>query len=166
MTVVVPAGLPLLDAARWVGGSCWLELRVHQLFTEVLADDGSDASRGDGDRAGAPLADEVRVALWTVRANRAEVAEAWHRRLPELREFPRETFVVEPVDDGSDPGEGPAVDAANGIGQVVRWLSLLDQRYSAHAEVAVGPADGPVAATLARARDLVAHDLGVLDVGP
>ncbi len=80
MTVLVPAGLPILDAARWVGASCWLELTVHQLLTAELA---------------APdLDDQGRVVRWRVRAHRAEVAAAWHQRLPELRELPREGFVA------------------------------------------------------------------------
>lgn len=139
MTVIVPAGLPLLDAARWVGGSCWLELHVHELITDVLA--------------GAGLDHEARVALWRVRANRAEAAEAWYRRLPELRELPRETFVAAP--DGSD-----VVGPAQGVEDL---LAALDRRYAAHEPVAVGPADGPVAATLGWARTLVARDLAALN---
>ncbi len=151
MTVLVPPGLPLPDAARWVGGSCWLELRVHELITEVLSDERLD--------------DEVRVVLWGVRSNRAEVAEAWHRRLPELRELPRETFVVEPADPlddhlGSVAGIGDGYEVAS----VVEWLARLEGRYRAHADVAVGPADGPVAATLRWARGLLAHDLAELAV--
>lgn len=147
MTVVTPAGLPILEAARWVGASCWLELQVHGLITEVLASEGLD--------------DDQRVALWRVRSNRAEVAEAWHRRLPELREFPRETFVG-PLDESS--GQIP-YDTGGGISAVAGALSGLRQRYEAHAGVAVGPADGPVAATLRWALGLLAPDLEDVAVG-
>ena len=136
MTVLVPAGLPILEAARWVGASCWLELTVHQLLTAALA---------------APdLDDQGRVVRWRVRAHRAEVAAAWHQRLPELRELPREGFVAPPADDGID---GIDLTAA---------LEGLDRRYQAHEAVAVGAADGPVRATLSRARDLLAADLRAL----
>ncbi len=151
MTVVVPAGLPLEEAARWVGSSCWSELHVHQLITDVLA--------------GGGLSDEERLALWRVRANRAETAEAWHRRLPELRELPRASFVLPPADD--PPWERSAqVDADGATHEVAAWLRRLDERYAAHAPVAVGPADGPTAATLSWARWLLAHDLAVVTPTP
>jgi hypothetical protein len=143
MTVVVPAGLPILDAARWVGESCWLELHVYEVVTELLASE--------------VLHDDQRVALWKVRSNRAEVAEAWHRRLPELREFPRHTFVSAP--------DGPLGEAAAeptrplGVPVVAAWLSRLKARYVEHLDVAVGPADGPVAGTLRWALALLAQDL-------
>lgn len=150
MTVVVPAGLPLQDAARWVGASCWLELYVHEVITHVLALE--------------VLHDDQRVALWRVRANRAEAAEAWHRRLPELREFPRSSFVVAP--DGDDGAEASAEDvAAGGIPVVAAWLTRLHQRYQVHAAVAVGPADGPVAATLSWARSVLVPDREAMAIG-
>lgn len=130
MTVLVPAGLPLLEAARWVGGSCWLELHAHAVLTEALAH--------------ADLTDGQRIALWAVRSNRSEVAEAWHQRLPELRELPRETFVQRPDGDIAE-----TVDAL---------LAQLDRRYAEQEPVAAGPADGPVAETLSRARALLARD--------
>ncbi|NLD76734.1 MAG: hypothetical protein GX643_08705 [Acidimicrobiales bacterium] len=134
MTVLVPAGLPLVEAARWVGGSCWLELHAHAVITDALAD--------------LSLEDPQRIALWTVRSNRAEMAEAWHRRLPELREFPRETFVSRP--------DGVGADTPDGV------LAQLHRRYAEHEAVAVGPADGPVAQTLARAGELIARDLAAV----
>lgn len=150
MTVVVPAGLPLLDAARWVGASCWLELAVHRLLTAELADP--------------DLSDDERVARWRVRAHRAEVAAAWHERLPELREFPRDRFVAPPA------GAGPEVDDPwwePGAGvDLVAALDRLDRRYRDHEAVAVGPADGPVRATLSRARELVAADRRTLAAQP
>lgn len=150
MTVVVPAGLPILDAARWVGASCWLELAVHRALTAELADP--------------DLADEERVARWRVRAHRAEAAAAWHARLPELREFPRERFVAPPADPGPDPddrwwGASAGIDLAD-------VLDRLDRRYHDHEGVAVGPADGPVRATLSRARELLAADRRALAAQP
>jgi hypothetical protein len=142
VTVVVPAGLPILDAARWVGASCWLELAAHRVLTAELADP--------------DLSDSARVARWRVRAHRAEVAAAWHERLPELREFPRERFVAPPADPGPDPADR-WWEAGASIGPV-DVLDRLDRRYRDHEAVAVGPADGPVRATLSRARELLAAD--------
>lgn len=141
MTVLIPAGLPIRDAARWVGGSCWLELLAHGRITDLLA---------------VPdLADDLRVELWRVRAHRAATSEEWHRRLPELRELPREDFVGPPEELG-DPDAGaygpPSIAAVAGV------LGLLDDRYAAHEAVAVGPADGPVRATLSAARARLARD--------
>jgi hypothetical protein len=158
MTVLVPAGLPILDAARWVGASCWLELTVHQLLTVELA-------RAD-------LDDQARVVRWRVRAHRAEAAAAWHQRLPELREFPREGFVAPPADDGIDGFDGfdefdgsgdqwwvaGDAGAASGGIDLVDVLDRLDRRYHGHEARAVGAADGPVRVTLSRARDLLATD--------
>jgi hypothetical protein len=146
VTVLVPAGLPLLDAARWVGASCWLELAVHERLTEVLASEHLDA--------------EVRVAAWRIRSHRAEVAEAWHRRLPELREMPRSAFVQPPPEEevaGFDAGAGGLT-----VDQVVGMLAALDDRYATHERVAVGLADGPVRATLSWARVLLAEDRAAL----
>jgi hypothetical protein len=152
VTVLVPAGLPILDAARWVGASCWLELTVHQLLTAELA---------------APdLDDQGRVVRWRVRAHRAEAAAAWHQRLPELREFPREGFVAPPAGHGIDGVDGSgdqwwvagdAGVASAGI-DLVDVLDRLDRRYHDHEARAVGPADGPVRATLSRARELLSTD--------
>ena len=131
-TVLVPAGVSLLDAAAWVGASCRAELDLHQRLTEVLA-------------AGA--GPERSPMLWAVRAHRAEIAEAWHRRLPELREFPRETFVADDASNGSVPG----VASASDLTWVVEALGDLLARYRDRTSVAVGPADGPVADTLVAA---------------
>lgn len=141
--VVQPAGAPLLDAAAWVGASCHLELLLHGRLTAALA---------------AGVGPERVGALWAIRAHRAELAEAWHRRLPELRELPRETLVrvegpVEPrlaAPAGGDPADDPA--------WVADALDALAERYLRHAEVAVGPADAPVADALARALAVTAED--------
>ncbi|MEZ5178157.1 MAG: DMT family transporter [Acidimicrobiales bacterium] len=71
--VVIPAGPPILEAAAWVGHACWAELRFHQVLTTWLAVE-------------ADL--ELSQAFWAIRGHRAQVAEWWHRRLPELREHP------------------------------------------------------------------------------
>ena len=55
--------------------------------------------------------------------------------------------------DGTHRGHG-----IDGIGA----LEGLDRRYQAHEAVAVGAADGPVRATLSRARELLAADLRAL----
>lgn len=151
VTVVVPAGLPILDAARWVGSSCWLELAVRGALTAELADP--------------ELSDGARVARWRVRAHRAGVAAAWHERLPELRELPRERFVVPPSDAAGGAGDDRwwEVDAGT---DVVALLDRLDRRYRDHEAVAVGPADGPVRATLSRARELLAADRRALAEPP
>ncbi|MBX3314470.1 MAG: hypothetical protein KF906_09135 [Actinobacteria bacterium] len=131
-TVLVPAGAPLLEAAAWVGASCRAELDLHDRLTEVLA---------------AGVGPELTSVLWQVRAHRAEVAEAWHRRLPELREMPRSGFVeATEVDPVSVPGT-PSSDPAD-VGWLVDALDRLLDRYRSHVPVAVGPADGPVADTL------------------
>lgn len=145
MTVLVPAGLPLLDAARWVGASCWLELAVHERLTEVLASE--------------PLDAEVRLAAWRIRSHRAEVAEAWHRRLPELREMPRAEFVQPPKEEVAGLHAAPA---SRTVDRIAGLLEALDDRYAAHERVAVGLADGPVRETLSRARVLLAEDRAAL----
>lgn len=141
LVVITPPGLPILDAARWVGHACWVELRLHAVLTHWIAIE--------------PDPEAVSV-YWTERADAAERAEAWHRRLPELREHPRSDFVVAPSD---------------GVADVLNELTLLDQPdrteqrrgalsavlrglrlgYHAHQERAVGPADGPTATTLVAA---------------
>lgn len=157
--VVVPAGARIEEAAAWVGASCRLELELHAGLTHVLRI-GSEAERVNE--------------LWTVRAHRAELAEAWYRRLPELREFPRETFLREPIDDSSpaddrsgsaEPGagvadrpDGPDDHDAPGLGEILDTLAALEVRYLEHLDRAAGPADGPVAETLTRALTLTAED--------
>lgn len=140
--VLVPAGAPILEAARWVGASCHLELVLHEQLTAALA-------------AGAgPAGSEL---LWTVRAHRAELAEAWHRRLPELRELPRDGLVAAP-DSGVDPRLAPSDTDGSDLGWVVDALDALEERYLDHLERAVGPADAPVADTLVRALAVTAED--------
>lgn len=56
-----------------MGQACWAELRFHQVLTTWLAVE-TDL--------------ELSQAFWAIRSHRAEVAEWWHRRLPELREHP------------------------------------------------------------------------------
>lgn len=143
--VSIPAGAAIRDAAGWVGTTCWEELRLHQTLTDLLAGPDSDSGADDGS--------SMRQRWWVVRAHRAELAEAWHRRLPELREFPRAGFVA-PNPDGS-------VVVADGD-PVASLRALLD-RYRAHVEVAVGPADGPVGETLGDAISRTEADLALLE---
>ena len=35
--VITPPGLPILEAASWVGHACWTELRLHAVLTHWLA---------------------------------------------------------------------------------------------------------------------------------
>ncbi|HMS90437.1 MAG TPA: hypothetical protein PKE56_18455, partial [Acidimicrobiales bacterium] len=58
-------------------------------------------------------------------------------------------------------GAGMAPTGADGI-DGIGALEGLDRRYQAHEAVAVGAADGPVRATLSRARELLAADLRAL----
>lgn len=139
--VLIPPGLPILEAAGWVGHACWAELRLHAVLTGWLALE-ADAVRSE--------------ALWQERADAAERAEAWFRRLPELREHPRSAFLVpssDPVaslfdalDELDDPDAGDR--RASALAAVLRGLRL---GYHRHQEVAVGPADGPTRTTLAAA---------------
>lgn len=135
----MPAGLLIGDAAAWVGHACWAELRLHEALTGWLTVETDDAAAAQ---------------LWSVRSAAAERASAWHRRLPELREMPRADF----VSPSSKEVAGWFDDlAAAGIGTVDRRaaaqvaVQALRAGYEAHAEVAVGPADDPVARTLADA---------------
>lgn len=145
-TVIVPAGAPILTAARWVAVSCRAELALHEVLTDLL--------RGGSEP-------EAVSTLWTVRAHRAEIAEGWHRRLPELREFPRDSLLA----DAADVAEDDAADAVDGASTgpaslaVVRERLLdLEARYVDHLDRAVGPADGPVADLLVRAIAVTAED--------
>lgn len=139
--VLTPPGLPILEAAAWVGHACWAELRLHAVLTDWLAIE-SDP-------------EQVAV-LWTERSDAAERAEAWHRRLPELREHPQASFV-----EASSEGvarlfngltsiiEPRDTDARRGaLAAVLRGLRL---GYHQHQLLAVGPADGPTATTLVAA---------------
>lgn len=149
--VVVPVGQPILDAAAWVGHACWAELRLHQVLTDWLAIEASP-----------PLVS----AFWAVRAHRAELAEAWHRRLPELREFPRPGFITSSA--AGDQGFGdlnaltnPA-DGAARVAALAAVLAAMAAHYREHVGVAVGPADGPVADTLTWALARTESDLALL----
>lgn len=160
VVVLVPAGQPILDAAGWVGTACWAELRFHQLISDELgvavvaplADPAGPEGASDpsGREGGAGQSWSSRV--WTVRAHRAELAEAWHRRLPELREFPRPGFVVPGVD-----GEGLLAH-----GDVTSTLHALLEHYRQRQAQPMGPADGPVADTLAVAIARTEADLALL----
>lgn len=140
-TVLTPPGLPILEAAAWVGHACWVELRLHAVLTHWLAIE--------------PEAEASSV-FWAERADAAERAEAWFRRLPELREHPRDEFVVASSDAAAhllneltllDEPER-TVDRRGALAAVLRGLRL---GYHAHQERAVGPADGPTATTLVAA---------------
>lgn len=167
VVVLVPAGEPILAAAAWVGTVCWAELRLHQMISDELGtavvaplapaagSSSEDEDEQVGDRSGdlgsfGQSSDASR--LWTVRAHRAEVAEAWHRRLPELREFPRPDFVAP----GSD-GERLLVD-----GSVTATLQALLDHYRQRSTQPMGAADGPVADTLAVAIARTEADLVLL----
>ncbi|MFN8017031.1 MAG: hypothetical protein U0P45_02790 [Acidimicrobiales bacterium] len=139
--VLVPAGLPLVDAARWVGHACWAELRLHAVLTGWLAvEPDPDAS----------------LVFWQERADAAERAEAWHHRLPELREYPRSGFIAPSGDAvarlmiGLTALDDPGVthERRGALASVLRGLRL---GYHARREVAVGPADGPLATSLTSA---------------
>lgn len=150
--VLVPAGASILDAAAWVGHVCWAELGFHEVLTRWLEDEG-DA--------------ELAVELWALRAERAELAAAWHRRLPELRELPRAGF-VEPSAVGEE-GFAGLVELAGASRSAERASALRDAlaamqvHYTAHRTVAVGPADGPTATTLAEAVATTAGGVDRLD---
>lgn len=150
--VVVPSGAPLEEAAAWVGAACWTELRFHQLLTTWLADE------ADGERS---------VVLWRIRAHRAELAETWHRRLPELREMPRPDF-VEPASPAAADRLAALEAAAPSAGPLERLsaaasvLAALGRGYAARAAVAVGPADAPVAESLGRAIEVTGSDAAAL----
>ena len=139
--VLIPAGLPLVEAARWVGHACWAELRLHAVLTGWLAVE--------------PDADAV-LAFWEERADAAERAEAWHRRLPELREYPRSGFVAPSGAGAARLMAGlTALDAPQttherrgALAAVLRGLRL---GYHDRQALAVGPADGPLATTLTAA---------------
>jgi len=149
--VVVPPGLPILEAAAWVGHACWAELRFHETLTRWLAIEADPA---------------VAVTLWAVRAHRAELAEAWHRRLPELREFPRDQFVrsSREADDGFAALDALTTPEATSerVDALTAALGRMTDHYQQHAAVAVGPADAPVADTLRLAIARTQADLALL----
>ena len=68
--VITPPGLPILDAASWVGHACWVELRLHALLTHWLS---------------VELDPRATSVLWTERADAADRAEAWHRACDQAR---------------------------------------------------------------------------------
>jgi hypothetical protein len=139
--VLTPPGLPILDAASWVGHACWAELRLHAVLTHWLA---------------VEVDTEATSVFWAERADAAERAEAWHHRLPELREHPRSSFVeassegVARLFNGLTALDQPdATDVRRGaLSAVLRGLRL---GYHAHQDRAVGAADGPTATTLVAA---------------
>ncbi len=139
--VLIPPGLPLLDAATWLGHACWAELRLHAVITGWMAIE-EDAAQSEN--------------LWIERADCADRAEAWFRRLPELREYPRHTFIeassegVARLFNGLTALVDPhGTDArAGALAAVLRGLRL---GYRAQQELAVGPADAPTATALTAA---------------
>ena len=159
VVVLVPAGEPILAAAAWVGTACWAELRLHQMISDLLGTAAvaplRSASTSEGDDEGAverPDGASTASKWWTVRAHRAEVAESWNRRLPELRELPRPDFVVAGVD-----GERLLVD-----GDATATLHALLSHYRLRQAQPMGPADGPVADTLAVVIARTEADLALL----
>jgi hypothetical protein len=139
--VLTPTGLPILEAATWLGRACWAELRLHAVLTRWLAIE-SDP--------------EAAAGFWTERADAAERAAAWHERLPELREYPRTSFVGASSDgvvrlfDALEALDVPSAttERRRALAAVLRGLRL---GYHAHQALAVGPADGPTATSLSAA---------------
>ncbi|WP_421118341.1 hypothetical protein ACE2AJ_13140 [Aquihabitans daechungensis] len=137
-SVITPPGLPILDAAAWVGRACWAELRLHAVLTHWLSVEVDPGAT---------------TLLWTERADAADRAEAWHHRLPELREYPRSAFIAASSDGVArlfdrlaDLDEPAATEERRGaLSAVLRGLRL---GYHAHLDRAVGPADGPTATAL------------------
>jgi hypothetical protein len=136
--VLTPPGLPILEAAAWVGRACWAELRLHAVLTHWMSVE----------------ADPEAVAVfWTERADAAERAAAWHERLPELREHPRSSFVEASSEGVARLFNGLTVldrpdqteQRRGALSAVLRGLRL---GYHAHQDLAVGAADGPTATTL------------------
>ncbi|WP_426570995.1 hypothetical protein [Aquihabitans sp. McL0605] len=136
--VITPPGLPILDAAGWVGRACWAELRLSLMLTHWLAVEPDPAAS---------------AVFWAERSDAADRAEGWHRRLPELREFPRESFINASSDAVADLfNDLTVLDAPEGTelrrGALAAVLRGLRLGYHAHQDVVVGPADGPTATTL------------------
>ncbi len=136
--MVVPPGLPIFDAAEWVGYACWVELRLAEVLTSWLAIE-PDATHAE--------------VLWAERADAAERAEAWYRRLPELRELPRADLLVPASPAIAELFDRlAALDVPEGSlarrGALAAVLRGLRLGYHRHQEVAVGPADGPTARSL------------------
>lgn len=155
--VLIPAGRPLDESARWIGHACWTELRFHRAITGWLS--------GGVDPESALL-------LWPIRAHRAELAEAWHRRLPELRERPRAEQVTPSRTEVSAwferierpvPGQTARPHTTRQVAALV--LAALAEGYDAHLSKAVGPADAPTVETLTRGIELTARDLASLGDG-
>ena len=146
--IVVPAGAPIEEAASRVGASCWIELALHQVITGWLVDEPDP---------------KTSTTFWALRAHRAQLAEEWHRRRPELREMPRDGFVVAPRRWGERLSPGSAfaasADRANALREV---LQDIRDGYLEHQGLAVGPADAPVAETLRRALVVTDSDLARL----
>lgn len=136
--VLTPPGLPILEAAAWIGHACWTELRLHAALTEWLKVEADP---------------EAASVFWTERADAAERAEAWHHRLPELREHPKAAFVQASSEEAARLLNGlvaivqPSATAERrgALAAVLRGLRL---GYHARQAVVVGPADGPAATTL------------------
>ena len=143
---VIPAGLELRAAAGWVGQSAWVELWIFERLTALLA-------KGE-------LSPTEKRAVWRIRSHRGEAAEAWHKRLPELREMPRKEFMAGDAA-LSELLESQSVNPST-AGVVKNLLTVLADRYSAYQPVAVGPADGPTAETLQNQIRVLETDLQAL----
>ena len=141
LDVLTPPGLPLLEAAAWIGHAAWTELRLHAVLTDWLKIEGDPAAI---------------AVFWEERADAAERAEAWNRRLPALGEFPRHSFIEASSGEAARllnglvaiDQPGAASDRRGALAAVLRGLRL---GYHARQAVAVGPADGPTATTLTAA---------------
>lgn len=152
--IIVPAGEPILDAARWVGGACWAELRWHQTLTGWLAVETDNT---------------ISHALWLLRAHRADLASGWHDRLPVLREFPRGEFVVPSTDrvagwfdEADEVIDADPAGSSSRLGVAAAVLSAFADGYANRLSVAVGSADGPIAAWLGRAVEVSLADMGAV----
>jgi hypothetical protein len=116
-------------------------LRLHEVLTGWLAIDAD--------------ADSV-LLYWRERADAAERAQAWHQRLPELREQPKADFVlasseaVERVFNGLAGLDHPAATDLR-CGALSAVLRALRLGYHRRQPLVVGPADGPLATTIAAA---------------
>lgn len=139
--ILIPPGPLLVQAAAWLGHACWAEVRLQEVLTRWLAVE--------------PQGEHVEI-LWHERADAAERAEAWYRRLPDLREYPQAQFIVPSSDavaalfdrlaalDGADQ----STLRRGALAAVLRGLRL---GYKRQQDIAVGPADVPAALTIATA---------------
>lgn len=139
--ILIKPGPLLVQAATWLGHACWAEVRLQEVLTHWLALE--------------PEGEHIEI-LWHERADAAERAEAWYRRLPELREYPRAQFIVPSsvavaeLFDRLQALDAPArsLDRRGALAAVLRGLRL---GYKRQQDISVGPADAPAALTIATA---------------